>query len=363
MMKKVLFCALFMGVGYGVIAQSPRSENIIIVTLDGMRWQEIFGGADSLLTYDSTARYSTSFVKKNFWATTALERRKKLMPFLWSVVAEKGVLLGNRNYGSLVNNANPYWFSYPGYNEIFAGYPDPGVDSNDKIPNPNETVFEYLNKIPRYRRKVAVFASWDVFSSIFNEKRSGIMVNDGFRDVSDKLTEQQALYNRLQHEMPDLFHGSERLDVATFHMALAYLKANQPRVMHIGLGDTDEFAHGGQYDFYLDAAQKSDAWIRELWEYIQSTPQYANKSTLLITTDHGRGAARGGKWTSHGDEIPGADQIWIAALGPAIQPEGESKKAAQYQQGQIAATLAKLLGEEFKPKHSVLPALPLVQKP
>ena len=100
-----------------------------------------------------------------------------------------------------------------------------------------------------------------------------------------------------------------------------------------------------------------------MWEYIQSTPQYANKTTLLITTDHGRGAAQGRKWTSHGDDIPGADQIWIAALGPAIPPEGESKKAAQYQQGQIAATLAKLLGEEFKPKHAVLPALPLGQKP
>lgn len=362
-MKKIFAFVLSLGAISCASAQSPRSENIIIVTLDGMRWQEVFGGADSLLTFDSTARYSTDFVKKNFWTPTALERRKKLMPFFWSVMAEKGTVLGNRNYGSLVNNANPYWFSYPGYNEIFTGYPDPGVDSNDKIPNPNETVFEYLNKMPRYRGKVAVFTSWDVFASIFNEKRSGVMVNDGFRDVSGKLTEQQALYNRLQHEMPDLFHGSERLDVATFHMALEYLKANKPRVMHIGLGDTDEFAHAGQYDFYLDAARKSDAWIRELWEYIQSTPQYANKTTLLITTDHGRGSARGRKWTSHGDEIPGADQIWIAALGPAIQPEGESKKTAQYKQGQIAATLAKLLGEEFKPKHAALPALPLGQKP
>ena len=255
-MKMPLLLILLLTSIHSLIAQKLSSENVIIVTLDGMRWQEVFGGADSLLTYDSTARYSTSFVEKNFWAPTAMERRKKLMPFLWSVVAEKGTILGNRNLGSLVNNANPYWFSYPGYNEIFTGFPDPRVDSNDKIPNPNETVFEYLNKMPRYRGKVAVFASWDVFASIFNEKRSGILVNDGFRDVPGKLTEQQALYNRLQHEMPDLFHGSERLDVATFHLALEYLKANQPRVMHIGLGDTDEFAHGGQYDFYLDAAHK-----------------------------------------------------------------------------------------------------------
>ena len=78
-----------------------------------MRWQEVFGGADSLLTYDSTARYNTGYVQKNFWAPTARERREKLMPFFWSELAQKGVLLGNRTYGSLVNNANPYWFSYP----------------------------------------------------------------------------------------------------------------------------------------------------------------------------------------------------------------------------------------------------------
>ncbi len=359
-MKRILALALFLACLSQANAQTKSAENVIIVTLDGMRWQEVFGGADSLLTYDTTAtRYRTGYVKEHFWAPTARQRREKLMPFFWSVVNGKGVLLGNRNLGSMVNNANPYRFSYPGYNEIFTGFPDPRVDSNDKIPNPNESVFEYLNKMPHYRGKVAAFGSWDVFGSIFNEKRSGFLVNDGFRDVPGKLTEKQVLYNRLQHELPDLFHGSERLDVATFHMALEYLKANKPRLMHIGLGDTDEFAHAGQYDFYLDAAQKADGWIRELWTYLQSTPQYAGKTTLLITTDHGRGAALGSKWRDHGSDVPGADQIWIAAMGPNVKSTGESKQAAQFQQGQLAATIARLLGEEFKPKHTVSPALPL----
>lgn len=360
-MKKLLVLALILASALSSKAQSTRSENIIVVTLDGMRWQEVFGGADSLLTFDSTARYNAGYVQKRFWAPTARERREKLMPFFWSDLVKNGVIVGNRTYGSRVNNANPYWFSYPGYNELFTGYPDPAVDSNKKIPNPNETVFEYLNTLPRYKGKVAVFGSWDVFGSIFNEKRSGILVNDGFRDVPGILTEQQKLYNRLQHEMPDLFHGSERLDVATFRMAMEYLKANQPRVLHIGLGDTDEFAHAGQYDLYLDAARHADAWIRELWGYLQATPHYANKTTLLITTDHGRGQAQDGQWRHHGDDVPGAGEIWLAAIGPSIKPEGETKQPAQYQQGQIAATLAKWLGEEFKPKHAVLPALPLGQ--
>ncbi len=182
-MKKislVLVLATMMMVSFG---QMKKSENIVVVTLDGFRWQEVFGGADSLLTYDTAARYNFRYVQDHFWAPTALERRKKLMPFFWSEIADKGVLLGNRNYGNYFNNANRYWFSYPGYNEIFTGYPDTAVNSNDKIPNKNENVFEYLAKLPEFKSKAAVFGSWDVFASIFNESRSGLLVNDGFRDL------------------------------------------------------------------------------------------------------------------------------------------------------------------------------------
>lgn len=360
-MKKILLIALLISCQSLTFAQT-KSQNIVVITMDGLRWQEVFGGADSLLTFDTLANYSTRFVKNNFWAPTALERRQKAMPFLWSQIAAKGVILGNRNYGNYVNNANPYWFSYPGYNEIFTGYPDTLVNSNDKIPNKNETVFEYLNKLPEFKGKTAVFGSWSVFASIFNEERCGFLVNDGFRDVPGKLTPKQVELNRLQHELPDLFHGGERLDVATFNIGFEYMKVNKPRLIHFGLGDTDEFAHDGKYDYYLDAAKKSDDWIRQIWEYVQSDPFYANKTTLLITTDHGRGAAAGEKWRHHGEETPGSSEIWIAAIGASIKPEGESKAKAQLYQGQVAATIAKLVGKEFKPKHKPLPALPLAGK-
>jgi arylsulfatase A-like enzyme len=163
----------------------------------------------------------------------------------------------------------------------------------------------------------------------------------------------------MQHQMPDLFHGGERLDVATFNIGFEYMKTNKPRLIHFGFGDTDEFAHAGEYDYYLDAAQKTDARIRKIWEYIQSSPQYANKTTLIITTDHGRGAAAEGNWKHHGSEISGADQIWIAAIGPSVLPAGESRKKDQVYQGQVAATIAQMVGKEFKTDHPVLPALKL----
>lgn len=355
MKKKLIITALAIASILGVHAQ--KTENIVVVTMDGLRWQEVFGGADSLLSFAKDVPYSTSYVQQHFWASTANERRQKLMPFFWNVIAKKGILLGNRQFGNYFNNANPYWFSYPGYNEIFTGYPDTAVNSNDKIANKNETVFEFLNKLPAYRNKAAVVGSWDVFSFIFNEKRSGVLVNDGFRDMTGQLNDRQRQFNELQHEMPPIFHGGERLDVATFNIGFEYLKAKQPRLFFLGLGDTDEFAHGGIYDMYLDATQKADDWIRRIWEYIQSTPAYKDKTTLIITTDHGRGLAEGSNWKHHGSRIAEASEMWMAAIGPSIPAVGESKKQAQTYQGQIAATIAQLLGQEFKPTHAVLPVI------
>jgi hypothetical protein len=358
----IILMIMLAAIPYIGITQVKESENIVVITLDGFRWREIFSGADSLLTFDTTARYNTEYIQKRFWASSPDDRRKKLMPFFWTKLATKGVLLGNRTYGNNVDNANRYRFSYPGYNEIFTGYPDSLVNSNNKIPNPNENVFEFLNNIPTFKGKTAVFGSWDVFASIFNEARSGFLVNDGFRDVLGNLNKKQILFNQQQHEMPDLFHGGERLDMATFDMGFEYMKVNKPRLIHFGFGDTDEFAHAGKYDYYLDAANKADAWIKQIWEYLQATPQYKNKTTLIITTDHGRGLAKDGKWRDHGSDVEAANEIWIAAIGPSVESVGESKTIAQYFQGQIAATIAALLGKEFKPNHPVLPTLNLSGK-
>jgi hypothetical protein len=361
-MKNYFLSLLFCCIGIISFSQFKKSDNIVIVTMDGLRWQEVFGGADSVLSFDTAASYSTGYVQKKFWEPTAIKRREKLLPFFWSTLATKGVLLGNRQYKNYFNNANPYWFSYPGYNEIFTGYPDTAVNSNDKIPNKNENVLEWLNKQPEYKGKTAVFGSWDVYAFIFNEQRSALMVNDGFRNVTGKLTEKQQLLNKLQHQMPDLFHQAERLDVATFNIGFEYMKVNKPKLIYFGLGDTDEFAHAGQYEYYLDAVHKTDAWLKQLWDYIQSTPGYKDKTTLIITTDHGRGAAVGGKWRSHGAEVEGSNQMWMAAIGPSVPALGESKQAMQQYQGQIAATIAAMLGKEFKPTHTILSPLSFTVK-
>ena len=336
-------------------AQIQKTENIIIVTLDGMRWQEVFGGVDSILMADSVFTHDRKAVKEKFWAPTPEERRKKLFPFLWATIAERGQLYGNRRYQNAVNNANPYWFSYPGYNEIFTGYPDTSVNSNNKIPNKNVNVLEFINKQARYKGKVSAFTSWDAFDAILNEDRSGFLVSSGIDKLNSQYTQSPALQllNEMQQLSPQPLGNSVRPDFITYFLAKEYLKKYKPRVLYIGFDETDDYAHQGKYDLYLETALSTDKWIADLWKYIQSQPEYQDKTTILITTDHGRGDETKTNWKHHGQKIPDASEIWLAAMGPDTKPGGEVKVPMQLYQQQIAATIAALVGLKFTADHPV----------
>jgi bisphosphoglycerate-independent phosphoglycerate mutase (AlkP superfamily) len=155
------------------------------------------------------------------------------------------------------------------------------------------------------------------------------------------------------------WHEDECLDVFTHYGAMAFLKSSKPKVLYISYGETDEWAHAGQYRDYLNAAHQVDRWLQELWNVVQTTPGYKNKTALLITVDHGRG--NGKEWTSHGQKITGADEIWFAVVAPNLPAKGEVITSGQWYQQQLAQTIANLLGLSFITDHPVadglLPAL------
>jgi hypothetical protein len=323
-----------------------KTRNLIIVTLDGMRWQEIFGGMDSQLLANKKFTIDSASLANKFAGGNRQERRTKLFPFLWSTVITEGQLYGDRLNGSEVNNANPYKFSYPGYNEIFTGYPDKGVNSNDKVLNPNTNVLEFIAKQPGYTGKVAAFTTWDVFPYILNKWRSGIYVNSDTDSMAfnnpylKMINEMQSLTARPIDLRPDLL---------TYFAAREYLVAYKPKVLYISFGETDDFAHMGLYDQYLKSAHAEDAMLKDIWNLIQSMPEYKNTTTLLITSDHGRGDKIKEQWTDHGETIEDAGHIWIAVLGPDTKAMGLVKTTTPLYQKQIAPTLAALLGFHFIP--------------
>jgi len=324
--------------------------------IDGLRWQEVFRGADPSLIaivgpeWLGDPKQMAAAAEARYSGPDSLQRRQKLMPFLWSVIAVQGQIFGNRDLGSDSHVINGLNFSYPGYSETLTGFADPRVDSNDNRPNPNATVFTWLNAKPEFAGRVAAFGAWETFNGIFDKEHCGFVVNAGYDPLTAiPPTPELALLNTLKAETVRVW-DDEPFDPIPFHTAIEFMKAQHPRVLFIGLGETDDWAHDGSYPAYLDAAHLADDYLRQIWELAQSIPQYEGKTTLIVLPDHGRG--EGQNWTTHGTKIPESRETWMAFLGPDTPALGERKSGTVVTESQIAATLAALLGQDY---HAAVP--------
>jgi hypothetical protein len=325
-------------------AQELKTKNVVIITLDGYRWKELFQGADpQVLSNDKYVTHRE--VRQQFNGSSDLERREKLMPFFWNVIAKQGQLYGNRSFHNKVNCSNIHLISYPGYSEMLVGYADPKVSSNRLEENPNSTVLEFIHQQDAFKNQVAAFGTWNAFPYIFRKHKSKLHVNAGMDLAEGSISEKEKWMN----ENPDSIKNSHgyRKDKYTFQYAFEFLKREKPRVMFIGFDETDTNAHGGRYDEYLTSANETDKRIGELWQWLQSQPQYKDQTTLLITTDHGRGNGKNG-WKNHRLLLPGSGQIWFAVIGPDTPAFGEMKFAAKYFQKQVAKTVAAFLGLQYQ---------------
>jgi Type I phosphodiesterase / nucleotide pyrophosphatase len=350
-MKRTLLAA-FALVHLGLCAQpSVHTQNVVVITLDGFRWQELFTGADPEILSNSRFVKDTALLRLQFADPDPLKRRSMLMPFFWHVIARDGQLYGNRLWGNDFNVKNLYKVSYPGYNEIFTGNTDPFIVLNLPRVNNNINFLEFLNSKNAFQGKVVAFCSWNVFPFILNRDRNRLPINSGYEELTGQSQDSTfELINQVQQTVAHKTHC--RHDWLTFLNAREYIEQQHPRVIYIGLGETDEFAHGQRYDLYLQQASAIDKMIADLWYFIQTNPFYKDKTTLIITTDHGRGNTPY-NWTNHSLFTPGSAQTWLALLGPDIQPMGEIKSNQQLYAKQLAATITQLLAEPFETNHSV----------
>jgi Type I phosphodiesterase / nucleotide pyrophosphatase len=338
-------------------AQSNQpSPNIFIITTDGFRWQEIFNGADSIVINNPAYVNDTALLNQMYWDNDVNERRRMLMPFVWQTLAKKGSLYGNRNYENKVSVANAYRFSYAGYNEILTGYADPYIISNSKKWNNNENLLEFLNSQPEYENKVAAFTSWNLFEYILNRKAGNIYLNSGYEAIKhDSLTDTEMLFNDVQENA--VFNiESTRNDMLTFVAAKEYIQTKHPKVVFIGFGETDEYAHGGHYDEYLQSAHLFDEYLARLWYLVNKDPFYKNNTSFIITTDHGRGK-KSNTWKRHDLVTAGSASSWLMTIGPAFESSGEVKVKSEIFSNQLAKTIAGILGYQFNPPHPVGDAL------
>lgn len=356
-MRLIRVCSLLLLASASVQAQQVR--NVVVVMTDGMRWQEMFRGADTaLLTPD---RYydkrDVSALQSRFLAAKPEERRMKLMPFFWEQFEKHGVIFGDVDAGGSAVVTNGLQFSYPGYSETLTGHPDARIHSNDDVPNPNTTVLAWLSHRPAFQGKVAAFGAWHVIANVVNGDKCQCVDNAGY-DPLQLLPSSPAieLLNTLKRDSPRIW-DDEVFDAPTAYTALEYVKLKKPRVLFLSLGETDDWAHGNNYGEYLLSAHRADEYMRQLWTMMQSMPEYKDSTALIFLTDHGRGSS-GEKgdhsWTTHGEKTPEAKNIFIAVSAPGVKGGLRTDAVTQ---SQVAATLARLLGEDWNA------AEPLAGKP
>jgi len=323
-----------------------HARNVIYVTWDGFRWQEFFDGAQKAYLSKDAGVDKIDLLTDQYWRESTEERREVLLPFVWKTIARQGQIFGDQTRHAPARIENKHKFSYPGYNEMFVGYADDErIASNNKFPNPNVTVLEFLNRRPGFEGKVGAVATWDVFPSILNVERSGIYVHAGQVPVPTNLpTDRERMLNEMIADAVILWHGNQ-IDTITMQSAREYLVKQRPRVLFIGLGETDEWGHGRRYDRYLHAAHRSDDYLRRIWELVQSIPEYKDQTTILFAPDHGRGSTIR-DWTDHGAKVEGAEYIWMGMIGPDTPPLGV-RSDVEVTLSQVAATLAAAVGEDF----------------
>ncbi len=336
-------------------ASTPEPRFVVLVTLDGVRVQELFGGMDPVIAdapAEQSGIYDMTVTRPRWWRETPEARREALMPFFWKTLVPAGMVLGNPALGSPVTVRNDQWFSYPGYAEMMTGEPQAEVKSNDLVRYPHRTVLEHAREaLGLDYAEVAQIGSWDGLKYAASSRDGAFFMNGGRDEVPAELsTPATGLYVDLRKQVQQFWEETSN-DVLTWRIAREYLQKNRPRVLWLGIGQSDDWAHARRYDLVLDYLHIADGLLADLWQTLQSTEPYRGRTTLIVTTDHGRGRTPA-DWAEHDAGIPGCQDIWIAVMGPDTPAIGEVRNTPGVTQGTVAATMLQHLGldwREFNP--------------
>lgn len=110
-------------------------------------------------------------------------------------------------------------------------------------------------------------------------------------------------------------------DELSVYVARRLMSRLAPSLLWITLHDID-IAHAGTFSLYIDAIQRSDRLCKDLWNAIQSEPEYAGNTTMFILPDFGRDSdiSAGGNGFQHhrtGDSV--SRTTWMMVLGPGVR--------------------------------------------
>ncbi len=310
-----------------------RAESaVVLLVLDGVRWQDVFEGADPVLA------------RRHDLDPRAWRSPRDLMPNLHRLVDASGVIVGAPGQGATMAASGPQFISLPGYLEIFAGKPDPACDRNDCARPPARTVLDDVAAVSG-PDDVAVVASWPNIAQAVSADVTRFAVTAGRHFVarsallrSDDATSRWLDLGRAAGPWPG--RGDYRPDAFTAQVALHYLESSRPRFLFVGLGDADEHAHHDDYASYLEAVHQADAFVGALAELLGRMGARGRHTTVLITADHGRAF----DFKDHGPQYPESGRVFLVAIGQDVRHPHAAGAARRHTLSDVAPTVRALLG-------------------
>jgi hypothetical protein len=319
--------------GAGERDTEERAESaVVLVVLDGVRWQEVFGGADRALAAERG-------MNPLAWASA-----RRLMPNLQRMLDTKAIALGAPGHGPAISATGPNFISMPGYLEIFAGHPDFACETNDCVrPVTRSVVDDVLESSGA--DDVAVVSSWPSIARASSADPSRLVVSAGRKRVerSERLRADEATASALDRgasvkSFPG--EGDYRPDAFTARVALRVLASERPRLLFVGLGDADEYGHRNDYHGYLEAVHASDVFLGDLFATLDQMGARGRHTTVLVTADHGRAY----DFKDHGGRYPESGRVWLVAAGGDIQGHGLVAASRRHTLSDVAPTVRALLG-------------------
>jgi phosphopentomutase/2,3-bisphosphoglycerate-independent phosphoglycerate mutase family metalloenzyme len=331
-MKRCAFfaCLVLLGCGPAHVDPPPlaceprpddgwRVDRVVLVTIDGVRWQELAYGVDPRLG-------------------PSLPRRdaRALVPTLYAL-AQRGVGI----VGEMRTSA-PRPVSLPGYREILTGRRGGSCVDNFCPPIDEPTLLDELVESGVPGDAVAEISSWEGLERAAAARPDVALLSTGRHGGATRVrlatdAGARALLDTAAERHDYDAHPDYRRDADTTALALRYLLAAKPRLMHVALGDTDVHAHAGNYAGYLEALVAADAFVAEV---LAATEALGGETVVIVTTDHGRATG----FRDHGRPGDGSERVWMIAAGGPIPGRGFVRPATMRRLADIAPTVRTLVG-------------------
>lgn len=266
---------------------APTDYNVVLVTLDGVRWQELFGGEDPLLARNPEV----------------------LFPHFWQRVAPRGVMYGDPATHGQMRVATAANASLPGYMSIYAET-DQGCLTNFCPRIAVRTFVDRLHdELGLPQEELAVFAAWAKLKLVVSARDKVALIRAGAHPAGND-------FSQLPRGEPDRAYDFDR---GTAMDGPYYLSESRPRFLHLALLDSDRFGHQNNYRRYARVLQAYDRLLVELVQRLDEAGEYGRKTALIVTTDHGRGLWD--QWQDHGPQVPASADVWAFVMLPPAATE------------------------------------------